>query len=232
MTNLAALAALAAGLVAGWWSAPWLAALARVEELAVPPLRASLVSRPVAALVLGVVAALPTALMADAGLARAALPGLALAWWAAGAACLVDAVSHRLPNVLVLRLGGGAIAALLLGLLVGGQGERALGVVAGLAVGAGVLGVVAVAYPPGMGLGDVKLAGLLGAATLGPLAAGTGLALAVLLGGVVALIGLAVRRWHARELLAFGPFLLAGMLAALAVHALGAAELAVLPVEG
>ena len=64
-------------------------------------------------------------------------------------------------------------------------------------------------YPAGMGMGDVKLAALLGAALGRSVAAA--IALALLAGGVVALLVLAREGIGARKkTIAFGPFLAAG----------------------
>ncbi|KQO63644.1 prepilin peptidase [Curtobacterium sp. Leaf261] len=84
------------------------------------------------------------------------------------------------------------------------------------AIGAAVLGVVylvlAVAVPGGMGLGDVKLAGILGLALAylgwGPLAVGAfG---AFFLGGMFALFLMVTRRAGRKSGIPFGPWMLAG----------------------
>lgn len=176
-------------------------------------------------------APVPTAVVGGAVLAGAtlagmvllpalALPGFLFAVAAAGAACLVDAAAHRLPNVLVLRCGGAGLAAMLLAVVVSG-GEQVLGVVLGAVIAGGVTGALALAYPPGLGLGDVKLAALLGALALTPLGAAGMLLVAWLVGGLLALTLLALRRVQRHTTIAFGPMLLLGAAASLGVQALG-----------
>lgn len=143
-----------------------------------------------------------------------AWPGLALAWWAAAAACLVDAAAHRLPNVLVMRVGGIGLVLAVLGLLGAGGAHAALSLFAGAAVAGAPLGLVALVHPPSMGLGDVKLAALLGALVLGPAAAAGMLVLAFLVGGLAALGLVATRRAAGGSALPFGPMLFLGALGA------------------
>jgi leader peptidase (prepilin peptidase)/N-methyltransferase len=65
---------------------------------------------------------------------------------------------------------------------------------------------------PALGLGDAKLAALMGA-WLGPLGLGLAVALAVLSGGLVGLTGWLTGRLQRGQALPFGPFLAAGTLA-------------------
>lgn len=135
-----------------------------------------------------------------------------LGWLAATTPELVriDLAAHRLPDRLTLpgyplALGGVAVAALL--------GDPMLPPVA---VGAGFLVLfLLLSVGGGMGLGDVKLAGVLGLVlgTMSPSAGLAALLLAFLTGGVAALLTLSRRGRSAR--LAFGPFLLAGFWASL-----------------
>jgi leader peptidase (prepilin peptidase)/N-methyltransferase len=77
--------------------------------------------------------------------------------------------------------------------------------------------VLALVYPAGMGLGDVKLAGVLGMA-LAWLGWGVwlvGAFLGFLLGAVVGLGLMAVRRAGRRTAIPFGPFMVAGTLLAI-----------------
>ena len=126
----------------------------------------------------------------------------------------IDLAEHRLPNRLV-------VPGLVVGLLAAAGSWLTTGVpplvplVAGVAFG-GVLFLLALTG--GMGMGDVKLAAVLGLAspTVGVAIASP--LVAFLLGGVVALVVLIVRgRGHR---IPFGPFLLAGYAAALVVAAL------------
>jgi prepilin signal peptidase PulO-like enzyme (type II secretory pathway) len=89
-------------------------------------------------------------------------------------------------------------------------------------IGAAVMGVFFLichlAYPPGIGLGDVKLVALIGAVTgLGAAhyAAFDAVFLGVFLGGFAALILLVTRVRSRKEGIAYGPFLCAGALVVL-----------------
>jgi leader peptidase (prepilin peptidase)/N-methyltransferase len=88
-------------------------------------------------------------------------------------------------------------------------------VLAALAATGGLL-VLALISPRGMGMGDVKLAGLLGLylGWLGWPVVLTGLFLGFLVQALLGLALLAVRRVDRRTELPFGPALLAGALAA------------------
>ncbi|MEO6116786.1 MAG: A24 family peptidase [Pseudolysinimonas sp.] len=129
----------------------------------------------------------------------------------------VDLAEHRLPNRLV-------VPALLAGVVGLGVSWLVSGVppLVPLLAGVGYAAVLFVlALFGGMGMGDVKLAAALGLAspTLA-IALGSPL-LAFLFGGVASVIVLIRRGPRAR--IAFGPFLLAGYFAALAVVAVARA---------
>lgn len=127
-----------------------------------------------------------------------------------------DLARREIPNRLTA---GGALAALVVGLLVDPGGEPAR-----LAAGAGAAGLLlaaALLRPGGMGLGDVKLAGVLGLC-LGPLATTWALAIAFAAGtlyGLRILIrdGLPAYR---TATLAFGPCLALGGAAGVALTVL------------
>lgn len=129
------------------------------------------------------------------------------------ALAVIDARTHRLPNALVLP--SYPVLALLLGaasLLVPDGGALVRALAGGLALYGAYLALALV--PSGLGFGDVKLAGLLGA-YLGwcgwpELAVGTLAAFA--LGGMAAVALLATRRADRRTAIPFGPFMLAGAL--------------------
>ncbi|MDQ4137436.1 MAG: prepilin peptidase [Actinomycetota bacterium] len=124
----------------------------------------------------------------------------------------IDLEVFRLPNKLVLP--AYVVGALLLGaaaVLTGEPGRlvpAALGAIAMF----GVYFLLALAQPGGMGMGDVKLAGVLGLFTgwlgLGPLL--VGFLLAFLLGGLFSILLLAMRRATRRTGIPFGPWMLAG----------------------
>lgn len=124
-------------------------------------------------------------------------------------AALIDLEHRVIPNVLTAF---GAIVALVLGLALdpGGEWQR---LIAGAAAG-GFLLIAALAYPGGMGMGDVKLAGVMG------LFLGSAVAPAILialLSGV--LVGAVVIARHGarqgrKTAIPFGPFLAFGAIAA------------------
>ena len=171
-----------------------------------------------------------------------------LAFWLALAACayffvmavrltVIDVRHHLLPDRIVFPSYGIA-GVLLLGaaasqLLPGGQD------VAGTDAGAfGIPGLRVLAggaalwlfyfllhavYPPGMGFGDVKLAGVLGM-YLGFLGWGhvmAGTFAAFVLGGLWSLGLLAARRGTLQSAIPFGPFMLAGTAAAMLLPTAG-----------
>ncbi|OJX94368.1 MAG: hypothetical protein BGO96_15845 [Micrococcales bacterium 73-15] len=212
----------------------------RVASLAGEGARRWWLARPVQAL-----AVLAVTLLALPRTAPALWPGLVVGLAAATLACLVDAASHRLPDVLTVRAGGAALVLAGVGAfyVAGWAGLAALA--SGAVVAGGVLGLLVLLYPPGMGLGDVKLAtllgGLLGAvasvgagfagtlgsgehlgAVVGRAAAASGgmLAAAFILGGLTSLALLALRRVGRRDAVPFGPFLLLGALVSLATRLL------------
>ncbi|MEO8528381.1 MAG: A24 family peptidase [Pseudolysinimonas sp.] len=124
-----------------------------------------------------------------------------------------DLTQHRLPNRLV-------VPGLIVGVLAAAGSWLTTGhpplvpLIAAAAYG-GVLFVLAIGG--GMGMGDVKLAAVLGLASPTSVIAIASPLLAFTLGGVVALVVLIVRGRGSR--IAFGPFLLAGFVGALAAAA-------------
>lgn len=117
---------------------------------------------------------------------------------------LTDLDLRLIPNAMV---GAGAVAALAI-LAVGDPGELP-GRLLAAAIGGGVLFLVVLAYPRGMGMGDVKLVAMMG------LYLGRALAPAVLIGFAAgALVGVAIiaRRGAAgrKQAIPFGPFLALG----------------------
>ena len=79
--------------------------------------------------------------------------------------------------------------------------------------------VLRLVYPPGMGFGDVKLAGVLGMylGYLGWTHVFAGTFAAFLLGGLWSIVLLASRRGTLKSAIPFVPFMLAGAAAAMAV---------------
>jgi len=121
----------------------------------------------------------------------------------------IDLEHGVIPNKVVYPA---AVAALGLSVLLPDVGllRAAIGGAAGFAA----MLVVYVAARGGMGGGDVKLAGLVGLCVGAPLLA-PALLIAVISGGAFALLLLALGRRGRRDTIPFGPFLVAGALAAL-----------------
>jgi leader peptidase (prepilin peptidase)/N-methyltransferase len=143
------------------------------------------------------------------------LPGLpAWLYFTAIAIALaaIDIDCHRLPNAIVLP----SYPVLALLLVAPALWQRDYAALLRAAIGCAVLFggyfALALAYPKGMGFGDVKLAGLIGA-MLGWLdysALLVGAFTAFLLGGVAGALVIASRRGNGKTPLPFGPFMLAG----------------------
>lgn len=130
---------------------------------------------------------------------------------------IVDLLDRRLPDVVLLP----ALAVVASLLLVSSIAHNSLPTAVGVAGGAIAMFtlyfVLALIAPSGMGMGDVKLSALIGAAA-GYLGLTTWLA--ALLGGfvvgaIVSLIGLATKRVSLKSLVAFGPAMLAGLFVAI-----------------
>jgi leader peptidase (prepilin peptidase)/N-methyltransferase len=134
---------------------------------------------------------------------------------------LIDLDYHVIPNRITAPAG---VLALVLGTALDPSGEPARLIAA--AAGGGLFLLAAIASPRGMGMGDVKLAGLLGlllGAEVAP-----ALLIALLAGVVVGLVVLARRAPGERRSagVPFGPFLaLGGLTAIYAGHAILAAYL-------
>lgn len=147
------------------------------------------------------------------------------------ALALIDLDTHRLPNTIVLP--SYLVGAALLGTAAAVTGDW--GALLGAAIGGAALYalylLLGLAYPGGMGFGDVKLAGVLGIFLgylgWGPLVIG-GFA-AFVLGGAFALVLVAARRARTGSGIPFGPWMLAGAwLGILAGPTIWAAYLALL----
>jgi leader peptidase (prepilin peptidase)/N-methyltransferase len=130
---------------------------------------------------------------------------------------IIDARTHRLPNVVVLP--SYAVIAALLSIASSGTGDWTA--LARAAIGGGALFtaylLLALIYPPGMGFGDVKLAGLLGAVLAyrsGPLVVIATL-IAFAGGGLAGIAVIVSGRGNAKSALPFGPFMIAGSLIAI-----------------
>ena len=167
-----------------------------------------------------------------------------LAFWLVLAACayfavmavrltVIDVRHHLLPNRIVFPSYAVAGVLLLVAAAMAGADQDVADAYAGftfqpvvqVVAGGAILWVfyflLRFAYPPGMGFGDVKLAGVLGMylgyLSWGHLFAGT--FLAFLLGGLWSIALLAARRGTLKSSIPFGPFMLAGAAAAMLLPA-------------
>jgi len=151
-------------------------------------------------------------------------PALVVAAAAGAALWVVDARTHRLPDALTYPTTAVVAALLVLAALAGGAWDAALRALAGAVLLGGAYLLLHLAHRSGMGLGDVKLAALLGLVTAwygwSPLVAAA--VLPILLGGTVAIVLMVSRRASRGTALAFGPYLLAGAAVALTLSRLAA----------
>lgn len=170
-------------------------------------------------LLVGLLASLTLAILAAALGAIAALPAF-LFFGAAGVVlAVIDTEHHRLPDRLTLPASAIGTTLLLAAAAYGEEFGSWLRALAAAAVAAGAFLLLALASPGGLGLGDVKLAALLGL-YLGWLGWGyllTGLVLGFVVGALAAVVLLITRRATLRTPIAFGPALLAGTLLAVAL---------------
>lgn len=144
----------------------------------------------------------------------AALP--AFLYFTAMGVCLtmIDLDVRRLPNAIVYP-SYPALAVLLVGAaLVGHDPAAAVRSGVGAAALFAAYFMLAFLYPAGMGFGDVKLAGLVGGVLgfLGYPVLVVGAFAAFLLGAVVGIAQIIIRRGKGDRSLAFGPFMIAGAL--------------------
>lgn len=138
----------------------------------------------------------------------------ALLYWAAVgiALTLIDLDHHRLPNVIVLPSYLVTAVLLVLASVLTGDYGRLLSAAIGCAALYALYWILAVAYPGGMGFGDVKLAGalgmLLGWLGWAPLIVG-GFS-AFVLGGAIGAALMVGRRATRKSRIPFGPFMILG----------------------
>ncbi len=137
----------------------------------------------------------------------AALPELA-ATAGALAAGIVDARTGFIPNAITRAA---LFAALALALL---RGDGLLAAAGAACCGGSLVALHALTRGRGIGLGDGKLAAVVGAG-FGPAGGAFALAAAFVVGAMLAVWLLATRRARRGERLAFGPFIAAGALLAL-----------------
>lgn len=128
------------------------------------------------------------------------------------ALAVIDFDTHTLPNSIVLPAYPVAAVLLAIAGILGGQPERLPMALAGGGVMFGAYLLLALAYPGGMGFGDVKLAGVLGLylGWLGWAPLAVGAFGAFLLGGLFSLVLILIGRANRKSGIPFGPCMLAG----------------------
>jgi leader peptidase (prepilin peptidase) / N-methyltransferase len=204
-------AALLTAVVVGPWLARIAVRLAARDDAALPtPWRTAVMTAGLAAL------------LAGAGELTGLRPATAALAWAAGAAVVLaatDLSTHRLPDRVTYPAYAVCSTALLVDAAVHGTWAALLTAVAAGATAVLVGGLGWFVSPQGLGLGDVKLLGLLGL-LLGWFGWGVlmaGVFLGLLTGALVSILLLATRRAGWRTAIPFGPPLLAGAVLALAL---------------
>jgi leader peptidase (prepilin peptidase)/N-methyltransferase len=147
----------------------------------------------------------------------AALPAFLYLGAAGVALAVIDLDVKRLPDAIVLP--SYVVALVLLGgaAVVDGEWSNLLRALFGMAALFLFYFLLVLVYPSGMGLGDVKLAGVLGLflGYLGWAEVVTGGFLGFLFGGVVGGALMAMRKAGRKSKIPFGPFMLAGALVAI-----------------
>lgn len=194
--------------VSGAVAAPWAAALAGAE-----------LSSWTGRLPLAVLAGLGGAGAAAVATSPAELLGLAALALGCAVLVAVDLACHRLPDVVTLPTAVALLAGLAAAAALDAGWPRLGGaVLGGAAVGAGFL-LLALASPRAIGLGDVKLGALLGLLLgwFGWDAVLAGVVAAFVVGGAAAIVLLVSGRATRRTPLAFGPCLVLGAAAGVAL---------------
>jgi leader peptidase (prepilin peptidase)/N-methyltransferase len=128
------------------------------------------------------------------------------------ALAMIDVEVHKLPNAIVLPAYAVAAVTLTVAAAITGNYSQLFTAGVGMVALAALYFVIALVYPGGMGFGDVKLAGVLGAylgwAGWGALI--TGSLLAFFLGAAFGLALILFRQKGRKSGIAFGPWMVAG----------------------
>lgn len=198
------------GAALGWWPlAAWTLANLAGERRPVRGIRV------VACLATAATFALLAWRFADAS-GWAVLPALLVFAAASTVLAVVDLAEKRLPNAVIAPALIAVAVLLVVAAALTGEWLRLAWALAG---GAGMFAaylVLALISPRSMGMGDVKLAALIGA-VLGWFGLScwlVGLVAAFIVGGVVAIVALALRRVTLRGSIPFGPSMLVGAMVA------------------
>ena len=145
-----------------------------------------------------------------------ALPALLVFAASSVVLSIVDLAEKRLPNTVIAPTLVAVVVLLLVGAFATGDWISLLWALGGGVVMFTVYFLLALISPSAMGMGDVKLAALVGVVLgwFGLTAWLIGLLAAFVVGGVIAIIALALRRVTLRGSIPFGPSMLVGALAA------------------
>jgi leader peptidase (prepilin peptidase)/N-methyltransferase len=181
-----------------------------------PPLYVDLARRPRLAVVLALAAAAVGAVLGEARQGKPDLPAFLVVGVLGVAMAYVDLQRHLLPDRLTVPTLLAAAVLLVPAAVATGDASgyaRAWACAGGMFL---VYLLLALIYPAGLGLGDVKLAASLGLMLgwLGWAAAVVGLLAAFVVGGLVGIALLALRRATRRSAVPFGPSMLVGALVA------------------
>lgn len=125
---------------------------------------------------------------------------------------LIDIAHHRLPDRIVLPSYPVTATLVFAGAVLAGTWWPLLGAAIGTAAFYTAYFLLALVHPAGMGFGDVKLAGVLGMLLgyFGVAAAVVGFFAGFVLGAVVSLVLILLRRGTGKTALPFGPFMFVG----------------------
>ena len=149
-----------------------------------------------------------------ARLVPAVLAGVAFLYFAAigVALSLIDLDTHRLPNVIILPSYLVGIVLLGASSLVSANYSALISAAIGAAIMFAAYFIMAIAYPGGMGFGDVKLAGVIGLylGWLGWSALAVGFLAAFVLGGLYSIALILARKATRKSGVPFGPWMVAG----------------------
>lgn len=134
-------------------------------------------------------------------------------FWTLVVLTAIDIDTHKLPSRIIYPAFVVAVVGLVAVAAVDDSFHRLVGAALGALMFGGFLFIVAFIYPAGMGLGDVRLAFLLGlflGYQGGPGLTGVGMFLSFLIGGVGGIVTVAAKKGDRKSALAFGPYLALG----------------------
>ena len=157
-----------------------------------------------------------------------AVPVFAYFVWLSVVLSVIDFREMRLPNKYVYSAYPVVFVGLLVPALTSNRWDALTAALLCGLVGLALFMVLHVVYPAGLGMGDVKLAGVIGMIA-GWVSWGTALLalmLAFFLSALVSIVLLATRRANLKSALPFGPFMLGGTILALLIAAYLRSQLA------